>query len=134
MEPQIVFYQLGQKIVDNRDSIPDNARQIIYYSLAIGHHVGVMDCFSAFMQIPVAGYVNWLARLPEGTGKRKLEGVLKWGEIEINRSHVGELVSVLNAGLPGMSALEAQWAHTLMQWLEKIVQEPAIYLMVRKLA
>ena len=132
MDPEIVFYHLGQKIVNNRECIPENARQVLYYSLAIGHHVGVMDCFSAFMQMPASDFKQWTSRLPEGGGKRKLEGVLKWGEIEINRSHVSKLVPTLQANLAQMSSQESQWAKTLLVWLEKITQEPALYLMVKK--
>jgi hydrogenase-4 component J len=132
MGTDIVFYHLGQKIVNNQESIPENARQVLYYSLAIGHHVGVMDCFSILMRMPLASYEKWIAGLPPGAGKNKLEGVLKWGEIEINGSHVGELISALNTNPPAENTQESQYTHTLQTWLEKIIQEPALYLMVRK--
>ncbi len=56
MEPQVVFYRLSRKIVNNQDDIPEDARQVMYYSLAIGHHVGVMDCFSELMAVPAEKY------------------------------------------------------------------------------
>ncbi len=96
MEPQVVFYRLSRKIVNNQENIPEDARQVMYYSLAIGHHVGVMDCFSELMVVPAEKYKQCLDRLPEGEGRRKLEGALKWNEIEINRSHVDELLPALN--------------------------------------
>ena len=132
MGDRIVFYQLGSKIVNNQESIPENARQIVYYSLAIGHHIGVMDCLSVLIEVQLDEFIHWLARLPEGTSQRKLEGVLKWGEIEINRSHVSELIQALSANLSQMSAHEAQWTNALLQYLRKIVEEPALYLMVKK--
>ena len=131
MEPQVAFYQLGRKVVSNQERIPEDARQVMYYSLAIGHHVGVMDCFSEMMTIPAEGYRQWLDHLPEGDGRLKLEGVLAWDEIEINRSHVDELLSTLNVALPSMNALETEWANKMILSLRQIVAEPAFYLMVK---
>jgi len=129
-----VFYQLTHKFVDNEKAIPEEARQVIYYSLAIGHHIGVMDCFQSLMEIPLDDYRQWIARLPAGAGRHKLEGVLKWGEIEINSSHTAELVSAINAGLAKMNEAEAHWSGVLVQCLHNMIAEPALYLMVRKAA
>ncbi len=131
MEPQVAFYRLSRKIVNNRAGIAQDAQQVVYYSLAIGHHVGVIDCLAVLLEIPLEAYRQWVERLPEGQGRRKLEGVLRWREIEINRGHAEELASALHSALPEMSALEAQWASTLMMCLKKMVEEPALYLMVR---
>ncbi len=127
----ITFYQLTRKIINNQDGIPESARQVMYYSLAIGHHVGVMDCLSVLLEIPPEAYRQWTARLPEGQGRRKLEGVLRWGEIEINHDHAGQLASALRSALPTMTAPESQWTSTLLQCLKKMLEEPALYLMVR---
>lgn len=132
MSGQAVFYQLTHKFVNNEKSIPEETRQVIYYSLAIGHHVGVMDCFQSLMEIPLDDYHRWITRLPEGTGRHKLEGLLKWGEIEINSSHIGEIIAALDSGLPQMSDLEAIWTHTLFHCFQCMKEEPALYLMVRK--
>jgi hypothetical protein len=106
----------------------------MYYSLAIGHHVGVMDCFQSLMEVPIDEYSAWMERLPVGTGRHKLEGVLKWGEIEINTSHAEDLLPTLRASLPGMTTAEARWTHNLMLCLQSMQTEPALYLMVRKRA
>jgi len=95
MAARAVFYQLTHKYVNTDKDIPEDAQQVIYYSLAIGHHVGVLDCFQSLMEIPLEDYRNWIAQMPAGKGRHKLEGLLNWGEIEINRSHAGELVPVL---------------------------------------
>lgn len=132
MEPQIAFYQLSRKIVNNQERIPEDARQVIYYSLAIGHHIGVMDCFSELMVIPVEKYKQFLELLPEGEGRRKLEGVLTWHEIEINRSHVEELLPVLQEVLSWMnSGSDSEWAQRLIRCLQNMVAEPALYLMLK---
>jgi hydrogenase-4 component J len=131
---QAVFYQLTHKFVNSEDDIPEEARQLVYYSLAVGHHVGMLDCFQSLMEIPMEEYRRWVACLTAGSGRRKLEGMLKWGEIEINRSHANELVETLRDSLSGMDGRQAAWAITLSQYLKEMIAEPALYLMVRKRA
>lgn len=134
MSERIVFYQLSHKFVDDRADIPENARQVVYYALAIGHHIGVMDCFASLMEIPCPEFERWVGRLPAGTVRRKLEGVLKWGEIEITHHHAGELLPVLEGALPQMDAAEAGWAARLASSARQMLAEPALYLMVRRRA
>lgn len=128
MDERVVFYQLTHKFVNQEKDIPEGSQQVIYYSLAIGHHVGVMDCFQKLIEVSVEAYSQWLTHLPEGTGRHKLAGVLKWGEIEINRSHAGDLLPVLQ----GVDAADGRWTDTLIHCLKKMIEEPALYLMVRK--
>jgi hypothetical protein len=128
MSNRVAIYQLSRKFVNQREDIPDNARQVVYYTLAIGHHVGVLDCFSSIAEIPLEEFTLWLENLPEGPGRTKLEGVIKWGEIEINRSHVEMLLPVLESS----NMNQATWVPPMVQCLKGMVQEPALYLMVRK--
>lgn len=134
MGASIAVYQLSRKFVNKNEDIPENAQQVVYYALAIGHHVGVIDCFTSLVEIPVEEFNEWLERLPEGAGRQKLAGVLKWGEIEISRGHVGELLPLLQtpaeANTPQGS--EAHWTALLRQCLQNILAEPAYYLMLRK--
>jgi hydrogenase-4 component J len=132
MAERAVFYQLTHKFVNTEQDIPDGPRQVLYYSLAIGHHVGVLDCFQSLMEIPLEDYRQWLALIPDGIGQHKLAGLLKWGEIEINRSHAGDLLPALKVSLPGLDANAAHWVSVLIQCLQKMLEEPALYLMVRK--
>ncbi len=129
---QIAIYRLSRKIVNNQEAIPDDARQVMYYSLAIGHHVGVMDCFSEVVAIPADQYEQCLQGMPDGEGRRKLEGAAKWQEIEINRSHVDVLLPALSGLLPGLDETNSQWVTTLIGCLREIVAEPAFYLMMKK--
>ena len=132
MTERVVFYQLTHKFVNEKQGIPEDAGQVVYYSLAIGHHVGVMDCFQGLMEIPLEDYCQWIACLPAGTGRHKLEGLLKWGEIEVNCSHVSDLLPVLTDSLSNMDASQAQWSDILSQYLQRMLEEPALYLMVRQ--
>jgi hypothetical protein len=93
-----------------------------------------MDCFQKLMEISVEDYCQWLAHIPEGTAHHKLAGLLKWGEIEINQSHASDLVPVLEDSLARMDAAEMGWVGTLIQCLQMMIEEPALYLMVRKAA
>ena len=38
MSETVVFSQLSRKFIDENDATPDQAQQVVYYSLAIGHH------------------------------------------------------------------------------------------------
>lgn len=127
MKGRVAIYQLSHKFVNQREEIPDNARQVVYYALAVGHHVGVLDCFTSVAEIPLDDFCQWVEGLPEGPGKTKLAGVLQWGEVEINRSHVGMLLPLLEN-----PKLETSWTPKLIRCLQGIVQEPALYLMLRR--
>lgn len=130
MSAYVSIYQLRTKFVNQREDVPEDARQVVYYTLAVGHHVGVMDCFSSIAKVPVDEFSAWLERQPQGPGRTKLEGVLKWGEIEINRSHVSLLLPLLEGGPEPAPA----WAGLLTESLHCMLQEPAYYLMLRKLS
>jgi hydrogenase-4 component J len=127
MSASVVVYQLSRKFVNRREDVPESARQVVYYALAVGHHVGVMDCFSTLAEIPLDEFTQWLEGLPEGEGRAKMAGVLKWGEIEINRGHVEMLLPLLKT-----SGADASWMPALAQSLQAMLQEPALYLMLRK--
>ncbi len=131
MGSQVAFYRLSRKVVNNQDAIPEEARQVMYYSLAIGHHMGVMDCLSELMVIPVAIYARSLELLDDGEARRKLQGVLEWNEIEINRSHVDELLPAFQALAARPDVPAPEWIPTLIQSLQEMVAEPAFYLMVK---
>ncbi len=129
MPSQIAFYGLQTRFVNQEADIPAEARQVVYYSLAIGHHVGVLDCFTCLFQVPVEEFQAWLAQQPSGTGRTKLEGVLRFGEIEINKSHIQPLATLLQEG----SQTSPAWTRKLRACLQEMVLEPAYYLMVKKL-
>ena len=130
MNPKIVVYQLRSKFVNQREDVPEDARQVVYYTLAVGHHVGVMDCFSKQMEIPLDEYTTWLQNLPEGPARTKLEGAVRWSEIEVNVSHVEMLLPLFET----TQADGPSWSQDLLQCLNGIKQESALYLMLRKVA
>lgn len=135
MAGTIVFYQLSRKFVEpaQKARAPENSRQLVRYALALGHHIGVIDCFSATLDIPDEGLRAWLARWPEGDARRKLEGVLRFGEIEVSAPYVPALRDALRHD-EGATGDEREWARRIGEMLDAMAEEPAIYLMVRRRA
>jgi len=130
MTPKIIIYQLRTKFVNRREDVPEDAKQVVYYTLAVGHHVGVMDLFSSRLEIPLEEFAAWVQSQPEGPARTKLEGALRWGEIEVNQSHVGMLLPLLEAA----PAEGPGWTREFVECLNAVRQESAMYLMVRKVA
>jgi hypothetical protein len=129
---KVVFYQLSRKFLHQGHNVPAKSKQLLHYTLAIGHHIGVVDCFAAKLEMPIDRYRDWLSHLPRGEARRKLEGVLRFGEIEITAGHTRLLGKAFDAGMAAMSATEAGWTALVQQMFQAIDEEPAIYLMVRR--
>lgn len=133
MSESVVFCQLSRKFIDENDHTPADAQQVMYYSLAIGHHLGVIDCLKESLVCPWAGYLAWIATLPNASqASRKMAGVPRYGEIVIDHSHVVMLAQAFDAARTGQTAQQQQWSQALLAMLQAIQQEPAIYLMVRR--
>jgi formate hydrogenlyase maturation protein HycH len=133
MSETVVFSQLSRKFIDENDATPDAAQQVVYYSLAIGHHLGVIDCLEAALSCPWPEYLAWIATLEEGsTARRKMEGVPKYGEIVIDATTLRCSPTPLMRRWQANPEQQA-WSKTLLSMLHDIHQESAIYLMVRRL-
>jgi hypothetical protein len=128
---KVVFYSLSRKFLETEADIPPQAQQVMYYSLAIGHHVGVIDCLKSVLECPLDGFKAWVAGLPPGEARRKMDGVLKWGEISIDASHIALLAPALEALRDTLEPEARGWNDTLYQLLRAIEAEPMMYLMVR---
>ena len=133
MSESVVFSQLSRKFIDENDATPAEAQQVVYYSLAIGHHLGVIDCLEAALTCPWGDYLAWIATLEEGsTARRKMVGVPKYGEIVIDHSHIATLASAFDRALAVQTPQQQTWSRVLLSLLHDIHQESAIYLMVRR--
>ncbi|POT60021.1 formate hydrogenlyase maturation protein HycH [Citrobacter amalonaticus] len=130
---EIVFWTLRQKFIDSSVSMPEKSRQVMYYSLAIGHHVGVIDCLNVALRCSLKEYCEWLSLLTDEQARRKMAGVLTFGEIVIDATHTSMLThafaSLADDGAAPWKALSIQFIHLL----DDIVREPAIYLMAKKI-
>ncbi|CAH2605567.1 formate hydrogenlyase assembly protein (plasmid) [Rhodovastum atsumiense] len=132
MTGEIVFYRLNAKILEREEDVPKDAREVVYYSLAIGHHVGVFDCFKPVLRCSDDLYDRLVAALPEGEARRKLDGLRRFGEIMIDKTHTRLLGEAIEQVRPGLDAEVAAWFKELEISLAAIEQEPVIYLMGRR--
>jgi len=133
MSQKIVFYALTRKFLQRPEDMPksDQAQQVIYQTLALGHHLGVIDCMQAKLECPAEDYARWIERLPEGAARSKLQGALKWGEIMIDGTHTQLLARALDRAQTEFLPHELEWTRQLMDALAAIDAEPAMYLMVK---
>ncbi len=131
-EGEVFFWSLRQKFVDSDDDIPEDAQQVMYYSLAIGHHVGMIDCLKTELVCSLAGYQSWVQALPEGEARRKLQGLITFGEINIDSTHTNMLALALDGFAKDPQSPYQAWSETLIQLLGEIEREPAIYLIVKR--
>ncbi|ELY4093189.1 formate hydrogenlyase maturation HycH family protein [Cronobacter sakazakii] len=132
MSETVVFSRLSRKFVDENDATPPQAQQVIYYSLAIGHHLGVIDCLKASLACPFEAYQTWIATLAPGEAQRKMQGVPRYGEIVIDQNHVSLLGRAFDEALPRQNAQQQAWSRELLGLLQAIQREPAVYVMVRR--
>ncbi|ECE8441557.1 formate hydrogenlyase maturation protein HycH [Salmonella enterica subsp. enterica serovar Stanley] len=134
MSEKVVFSQLSRKFIDENDATPAEAQQVVYYSLAIGHHLGVIDCLEAALTCPWDEYLAWIATLEAGSDARhKMEGVPKYGEIVIDFNHVQMLARAFDEARAAQTPQQQEWSKLMLSMLHDIHQESAIYLMVRRL-
>ena len=102
--------------------------------LAIGHHLGVIDCLEAALTCPWDEYLAWIATLEaDSTARRKMEGVPKYGEIVIDSNHVSMLANAFDKARALQTPQQKAWSQAMLNMLHAIHQESAIYLMVRRL-
>jgi len=132
MSDQVVVYQLSSKFLEKGQTPPPDAEQVLYYSLGVGHHIGVIDTFKPILTCRYDSYLRAVAAVPEGEARRKLDGVRRFGEIAIDASHTGLLRHALNQARAKFDAEAQRWADRLDQALQAIEREPALTLMVRR--
>lgn len=131
---EIVFWTLRKKFVASSDEMPEHSSQVMYYSLAIGHHVGVIDCLNVAFRCPLTEYEDWLAQVEEEQARRKMLGVMTFGEIVIDASHTALLTRAFALLADDATSVWQARSIQFIHLLDEIVQEPAIYLMARKIA
>lgn len=142
----VVFYRLTKKFVDDARSIPQEAGDVLYYTLAIGHHTGIIDCFEERVRFSMERYEALTRALPAGDARFKLEGIFRFGEITVDKTHAPALIAALRAVLDaeldrsggqgeatGVSALAADLGE-LLDALEEVRIEPHVYMVGRSLA
>ncbi|MBE6466874.1 MAG: hypothetical protein E7002_08860 [Denitrobacterium detoxificans] len=135
-EDMVVFYRLGRKFVDDERSIPKEGTReedIVYYTLAVGHHTGVIDCFDECLSCSVTCYRSICELMPEGHARYKMEGILRSGEIQILHENVPELLAAADAAQEAASdAAQRVWLDGFKSVLKAMAGNKAIYMMGRE--
>lgn len=133
-EPMVVFYRLSRKFVDTEKSVPGRATDIMYYTLAIGHHTGVIDCFDEAVSCPLPVYEQVCSLVDDEDARYKLAGILRSGEIQVLKSDLPTLVEPLREALDedGAPAEAVSFMEGLLGLLELMESDSALYLMGRK--
>lgn len=131
---EIVFWTLRHKFIDSSTTLPELHRQVMYYSLAIGHHVGIIDCLRVALRCPLAEYRKWAQQLADEQAQRKMLGVLTFGEIIIDASHLSLLRHALAPLADDTSSAQQAFSKGMLSLLDDIAHEPAIYLLARQIA
>ena len=133
---KVIFYSLSSKFVDEKSAqkrSSQKVQEVIYYSLAIGHHLGVIDCLKSRLECPLDDYSQWMECLTENSeARRKLAGVQRFGEINIDSSHTHCLALALRDAREKMNTQQQGWSDALIALLQQIENDPAMYLMVRR--
>ena len=132
MTTKVIFYLLNQRFVENDKQVPEQAQQVMYYSLAIGHHVGVIDCFKKLLICDYDDYQHFVQSFLEGEARRKFAGLMKFGEIVIDSSHVNLLAKAMDENKANFAPQYQQWVEILMDTLASIQREPVMYIMVKR--
>ncbi len=91
----IVFYRLGAKFLDSEDDIPKEAGDVLYYTLAVGHHTGIIDCFEEALSCSLECYGYVVSLVGDPDAHHKLSGLLEFGEIQVDKTHVDILLGPL---------------------------------------
>ncbi|MDR1082896.1 MAG: hypothetical protein LBL27_03390 [Coriobacteriales bacterium] len=141
---RVVFYRLCAKFVDNERSVPKETSDVLYYTLAVGHHTGIIDCFSESFSCSQDVYERIIGLFPpESDAHYKLDGIRRKGEIQIDKSHLDVFDTSVNDARASLDALDVldvgDEAYTAMRdWLDgfslsldDMKCHPEVYLMGR---
>lgn len=133
---RVVFYRLTRKFVDSEESVSKDSESIVYYTLSIGHHTGVIDCLEEALSCSEDEFRRILTLLPSAESRYKLEGVFRCQEIQIDRSHLGVLGAAVRESLSSCEGnpelfSERAWLFRFSQMLDVMTVEPAVYYMGR---
>lgn len=139
MGKNVVFYRLTAKFVDSAVDIPEEVNNIMYYTLSVGHHTGVADCLSPCLSCSMDTYCSIVSHIDSQEARYKLEGIMRFGEIQIDKVHVPALTKALKKELQSLYlqktsklyAVEITWLTQFLDLLEEVRTQSAMYMMGR---
>ncbi|AGH82384.1 formate hydrogenlyase maturation protein HycH [Psychromonas sp. CNPT3] len=130
---KVLFYALKRKFVDERFDVPEEAKQVLYYTLAIGHHLGIVDCLEVAFEATTTEYKKWVNLLdPSTEAHRKMIRYFTFGEITIYPDHIHMLACAFSAlDKAKMSTKEQTMTDAFIKVLTAIYHEQTMYMMIR---
>ena len=128
----VQVYRLVRKFVDNAKSVPEDAESVLYYTLSVGHHTGVIDCLECTASVPVETFERLCGALPEGDARFKLEGVMRHSEIELGKEQVDFVIAALGPLRSCADEGVSRAAGLLLGELVAVRDEPSVYVMIRE--
>jgi hypothetical protein len=141
---EVVFYKLSSKFLDSSRDVPESSRDVMYYALAVGHHTGVIDCFSEALRCRLDDYRAFCGFFHDDTqAYYKLTGVERNGEIQLDKSHLAlfedgaarlfvESKAAAQAFVePPVSKAAVAVLETFYAFLNDIRANSGLYLMIR---
>lgn len=139
MGKNVVLYRLTAKFVDSAVDIPEEVNNIMYYTLSVGHHTGVADCLSPCLSCSMDTYCSIVSHIDSQEARYKLEGIMRFGEIQIDKVHVPALTKALKKELQSLYlqktsklyAVEITWLTQFLDLLEEVRTQSAMYMMGR---
>jgi len=128
----VQVYRLVRKFVDNANSVPEGSKSVLYYTLSVGHHTGVIDCFERVLSMPVATFERICDGLDRGEARYKLEGVMRHSEIELGKAQVNLVIHALEPLLSSSDEEVSRFVALLLEQLHMVRDEAAVYVMIRE--
>ena len=128
---QVVFYELTRKFVETEEDVPQEACDVLYYTLAVGHHTGVLDCFEPRLSVPVNVFYTLIDALPEGEAKTKFEAIRSFGECQLDdrgfRGSAKAGISVFDDDF-GLHAQQVAFLMKFRDLVERVRDVSGVYL------
>lgn len=138
--PTVEFHRLGAKMVENANEIPDDSADIMYYTLNVGHHTGIIDMFDIAKTIPLDFYKKVVCAMQVEDAKKKLQGVIDFSEIEVNKASAKSVIDGLvllredESLTVDFSAEEVKDLDFLIELFKEVRDVQAFYVLVRRVS
>ncbi len=142
----IVFYRLTKRFVEDESDVSEEALDVIYYTLAMGHNTGIIDCFDPKIAIDRKLFDHIVDSLDDSEGKRKLSGIEKFGEIQLDKLSVVDVIETVekldlneSSEPPLVDRYADQRVVTASQFREELLElasqvyyQPQVYVVARR--
>lgn len=144
----VCFYRLTRKYTDTDESLPEPSKEVsdvLYYTQQMGHHTGIIDCFEKRIDISLDDYRAIIATIADEKAQFKLSGVMRFGEVEVQKEHSIMLIPALQQSIAHLDVYNMEKTHMPLS-KDQIVEEsnmlklflevrdiPSVYVMIRRM-